>query len=421
MEYHALFFAHIKKKYYLCSVNEIPPYQPDFEEYIRQGEPEQKERALIWRTAIGLQQVDGLQTSDYLKDLARQHIEGDITLKKAKLLIETYYKTEQNRNSLDYDDKQEADIVSQRIAELLSEKTFSFNPAQLIAIHKYLFYGIFKFAGKIRDYNITKKEWILRGETIFYAGADMIRDTLQYDFSQEKEFDYSKVDLSEAVNHLARFCSNIWQIHPFGEGNTRTTAVFMIKYLRTLGFVVTNDMFAEHSWYFRNALVRANYISVVDGISYDTAFIERFFRNLLLGENNVLRNREMHLDWHSPSTTPSTTPATTPATSPSTSPATTPITTPASSAETVEKKPMDIDNDNVKRLLLAIGHDKMSLKQMMTAVGLKDRMNFVEYSLNPAMNLGFVRMLYPDSPHHPRQKYTLTVKGLAWFNTDFNN
>ena len=278
-------------------MKEKSTYRSDFEEYIRQGEPDKKERAQIWRTAIGLQQVDGLETSDYLRTVARQHIEGDITLKDVQSLIDSYYKTEDVRNAQDADDKQEADKVSGRIAELLSQKTFTFNPAQLIAIHRHLFQGIYKFAGKIRDYNITKKEWVLRGETVYYASADTIRETLDYDFGREKAFDYSSVSLSDAISHLALFCRDIWQIHPFGEGNTRTTAVFMIKYLHTLGFHVNNDLFAENSWYFRNALVRANYKNVPQGVDYSPVFLERFFRNLLLGENHPLLNREMHLDW----------------------------------------------------------------------------------------------------------------------------
>ena len=278
-------------------MKELPTYQPDFEEYIRQGEPGKKERAQIWRTAIGLQQVDGLETSEYLRDVARQHIEGDISLKEVKSLIDTYYEAEEIRNREDAEDKYEADKVSERIAELLSQKTFTFSPAQLVAIHRHLFQGIYKFAGKIRNYNITKKEWVLRGETVYYARSEEILDALIHDFDREKNFDYSAISLSEAISHLTLFCRDIWQIHPFGEGNTRTTAVFMIKYLRMLGFNVANDMFAGNSRYFRNALVRANYKNVVQRINYDTTFLERFFRNLLLGENNPLLNREMHLDW----------------------------------------------------------------------------------------------------------------------------
>ena len=270
---------------------------PNLEEYIRQGEPMQRERGQIWQTAIGLQQVDGLNTSAYLLQTAKQHIEGDITLQKAKELIDSYYQSQQVRQNSESEATEEADKVSARIAELLSEKTFAFNPSQLIAIHRHLFIGIYKFAGKIRDYNITKREWVLRSDTVYYAGADMISETLKYDFEQEKSFNYSSVSVDEAIAHLATFCSNIWQIHPFGEGNTRTTAVFMIKYLTTLGFKVNNEIFANNSWYFRNALVRANYTNVLQGISYNPLFLERFFRNMLLNENHPLQNRELHLDW----------------------------------------------------------------------------------------------------------------------------
>ena len=270
---------------------------PNLEEYIRQGDPLQRERGQIWQTAIGLQQVDGLNTSAYLLQTAKQHIEGDITLQKAKELIDSYYQSQQVRQNSESEATEEADKVSARIAELLSEKTFAFNPSQLIAIHRHLFTGIYKFAGKIRNYNITKREWVLRGDTVYYAGADMISETLKYDFEQEKSFNYSSVSIDEAIAHLATFCSNIWQIHPFGEGNTRTTAVFMIKYLTTLGFKVNNEIFANNSWYFRNALVRANYTNVLQGISYNPLFLERFFRNLLLNENHPLQNRELHLDW----------------------------------------------------------------------------------------------------------------------------
>ena len=376
-------------------MREIPTYQPDFEEYIRQGEPDKKERAQIWRTAIGLQQVDGLETSEYLKEVARQHIEGDITFKEVKSLIDTYYETENVRNSADVDEKREADKVSERIANLLSEKAFSFNPAQLVSIHRYLFQGIYKFAGRIRDYNITKKEWVLRGDTVYYEGSNMISAALSYDFEQEKAFDYSKVTLSEAVHHITKFCSDIWQIHPFGEGNTRTTAVFMIKYLRTLGFEVTNDLFAQNSWYFRNALVRANYTNVMQGIQYDTSFLERFFRNLLLGEHHQLLNREMHLEW-SDATSPTST---------------------GQVQDKLETSYMEIDNENIIQIVKTIGINRFSIKEIMANMGLKGRDNFLNLYLNPAIASGYIRMLYPDSPNHPRQKYLLTVKGLGWYNT----
>ena len=272
-------------------------YIEGLDEYIRQGEPQEQERGRAWQTAIGLQEVDGLKTSPYLLETARRHIEGDITISEAKQLIDCYYKSQAGRKEIEGERTEEADKVSARITELLQEKTFNFSPAQLTSIHRRLFEGIYKFAGRIRDYNITKQEWVLRGETVYYASADTISETLEYDMGQERNYSYEGKSIDEAISHLTRFCANLWQIHAFGEGNTRSTAVFMIKYLKTLGFKVTNDLFATNSWYFRNALVRANYSNLQEGVTETTVFLERFFRNMLLGETTPLRNREMHLDW----------------------------------------------------------------------------------------------------------------------------
>ena len=271
----------------------------DFEEYIKQGEPQKKEKGYAWQTAIGLQAVDDLKPSEYLIQTARQHIEGDITIEEAKQLIDTYYQSKTARADID-DRTEEADKVSARITEILSEKTFTFSPIEYITIHRRLFQGIYKFAGKIRDYNITKKEWVLKGETVLYASADSIRETLDYDFGQEKNFSYKDLNIHDAITHIANFISGIWQIHAFGEGNTRTTAVFTIKYLRTFGFDINNDAFAKHSWYFRNALVRANYNNLSKGIYATTEYIEAFFRNLILSEHNELKNRTMLIQESSP-------------------------------------------------------------------------------------------------------------------------
>ena len=269
----------------------------DFEAYERVAEPHKRERVSAWRTAIGLQDVDGLRVSDYLKEIAVKHIEGDITIDEVREQIQSYYV---NKTTHDADDaeKEEADKVAARITELIEEKTFSFTPAQLISIHRRLFDGIYKLAGRIRDYNITKNEWALGGKTVYYASADTISDTLNYDMGQEREFSYANMNIDEAIRHLTRFCANLWQVHAFCEGNTRTIAVFMIKYLRTLGFNVVNDVFAENSWYFRNALVRANYSDLTNGITETTEYLERFFRSMLLGEEHDLRNRIMHVDWN---------------------------------------------------------------------------------------------------------------------------
>jgi len=275
---------------------QMEPWQFSLEEYIRQGEPGQAEKSNVWQTAIGLQAVDGLKTSDYLLQTAREHIEGRIDIETVKCRIDSYYREQTTRRNIEAG-VEEADKVSARIAEILSEKTFRFSPAELISIHGRLFKGVYPYAGTLRAYNITKKEWVLGGDTVYYASADSLRATLDYDFAQEKAFSYKTLSLPESVRHLAAFISGIWQIHSFGEGNTRTTAVFAIKYLRSFGFQVKNDLFAEHSWYFRNALVRANYTNLSKGIHATPVFLEMFFENLLMGADHSLKNRYLHIEF----------------------------------------------------------------------------------------------------------------------------
>ena len=265
-----------------------------FKEYLRESEPDKAGKGYAWSTAIGLQAVDGLKTSKYLIDTAIQNIEGKITMKEAQGLIDSYYE-ERPVHLSDEERTEEADKVSSRIAEILSENAFSFSPNEYISIHRKLFQGIYKHAGKIRDYNITKKEWVLDGATVMYGSASELRATFEYDFSQEKDFSYKGLSIDEIIHHLAVFVSRLWQIHIFGEGNTRTTAVFFIKYLRTLGFSATNDIFAKNAWYFRNALVRANYTNLQKGIHETTEYLEVFLRNLLMNENNELHNRDLHI------------------------------------------------------------------------------------------------------------------------------
>ncbi len=264
-----------------------------FKEYIRESEPDKRDKGYAWHTAIGLQAVDGLKTSEYLVHTAVRNIEGEISFEEANMLLQTYYEKNPVR---DVEDRtEEADKVSARIAALLSERAFSFTPNEYLSIHRKLFTGIYSHAGCIRDYNITKKEWVLNGATVLYGSATELRATLDYDFSEEKKFSYRNLSMDEIIHHLAVFISRLWQIHVFGEGNTRTTAVFFIKYLRTLGFDVTNDIFAENAWYFRNSLVRANYNDLKNGIYETTEFLELFLKNLLLNENHQLHNRTLRI------------------------------------------------------------------------------------------------------------------------------
>ena len=371
----------------------------NFDEYIRQGEPEKKERADAWRVAIGLQAVDGLKTSEYLQETARRNIEGEITIDEARELVKQYYIKKTSHDKGD-EDIEEADLVSGNISKLLQTDAFTFSVAGFSAIHRAIFDGVLKHAGRFRDYDISKKEWVLRNDTVLYGRWQDLRMTVEYDLEQERQFDYTALNKDQMIEHLARFVAGLWQIHPFGEGNTRTTAIFTIKYLRSLGFSVNNDMFELHSWYFRNALVRANYRNVQKGINAEPLFLVRFFRNLLLGEENELKNRYMIINppekWKSPTITPQV-----------------PDKYPTSSEQVRDK--LHTDNSNIVKLVQVSGELELSVKEMIAMIGLKDRENFLNLYLTPSIKEGFVRLSYPDKPNHPRQKYLLTVKGLALY------
>ena len=270
-------------------------YIPEFEKYQKTPEPSVRERADYWRTAIGLQAVDKLTVSDFLKQTAQQHIEGQINTDEAEKRIKTYYQTKEIRLP-DDDEKEEADKVAVNITKLLSEQSFTFSVAGLASIHRQIFNGVFKHAGQFRDYDFTKKEWVLDGDTVLYSRWQDLRMTLEYDLEREKKFDYTSLALPEAIHHIADFVAGIWQIHPFREGNTRTTAIFTIKYLQSIGFKqINNDLFEQHSWFFRNALVRANYKNVAKNVNPDSSFLIAFFRNLLLNEQTQLHNRDLHI------------------------------------------------------------------------------------------------------------------------------
>ena len=377
----------------------------NFDEYIRQGEPQKRERADAWRVAIGLQAVDGLKTSTYLQETARRNIEGEITIDEARELVKQYYIKKTTHDEGD-EDREEADRVSSNISKLLQTDAFTYSVAGLAAIHRAIFEGIFKHAGRFRDYDISKKEWVLQGDSVLYGRWQDLRMAVEYDLEQERQFDYSSLNKDQMVEHLAKFVAGLWQIHPFGEGNTRTTAIFTIKYLRSQGFGVNNDLFESHSWYFRNALVRANYRNLKKGISYEPLFLVRFFRNLLLGENNTLKNRYMMIDapedWKMPENEQAENKHRT-----STEQATEPL-----DHRTLATK----GTQEVRALVVSIGKDQLTLKQMMEKMNLKHRPNFIENYLNPSMADGYIHLLYPEKPRHPRQKYLLTVKGLALYN-----
>lgn len=368
-----------------------------FDEYLRQGEPSQKESAENWKTAIGLQAVDGLQPSAYLIDVAKRNIEGEITLDETKKLIDSYYQSKTVRTPKD-EDEEEADKVSANIAKILASKTFAFNTNGYVSLHRRIFEGVFKHAGEIRQYDISKKEWVLEGDSVNYLNWEDLRRALDWDIEQEKNFSYKGLTDDEKIEHIAKFISGIWQIHAFREGDTRTTAIFTIQYLRSLGYKVNNEMFAKHSWYFRNALVRANYRNIQKGIDYSPIYLVRFFRNLLLKDSWVLKNRYLHIrptdDWKEQPRigTPQV---------------------PRKLSSSTPQVPHKF-SQHVETLILSFNDEYMTSAEIMGAIGLKDRKSFSELYLNAALSEKAIERKYPNTPRHPRQKYRMTELAKTW-------
>ena len=368
-----------------------------FDEYLRQGEPSQKESAENWKTAIGLQAVDGLQPSAYLIDVAKRNIEGEISLDETRKLIDSYYQSKTVRTPKD-EDEEEADKVSANIAKILASKTFAFNTNGYVSLHRRIFEGVFKHAGEIRQYDISKKEWVLEGDSVNYLNWEDLRRALDWDIEQEKNFSYKGLTDDEKIEHIAKFISGIWQIHAFREGNTRTTAIFTIQYLRSLGYEVNNEMFAKHSWYFRNALVRANYRNIQKGIDYSPIYLVRFFRNLLLKDSWVLKNRYLHIrptdDWKEQPRigTPQV---------------------PRKLSSNTPQVPHKF-SQHVETLVKCMGDTYMSSAEIMKSLGLKDRKSFSELYLNVALSENAIERKYPDTPKHPRQQYRLTPQAKVW-------
>ena len=368
-----------------------------FDEYLRQGEPSQKESAENWKTAIGLQAVDGLQPSAYLIDVAKRNIEGEISLDETRKLIDSYYQSKTVRTPKD-EDEEEADKVSANIAKILASKTFAFNTNGYVSLHRRIFEGVFKHAGEIRQYDISKKEWVLEGDSVNYLNWEDLRRALDWDIEQEKNFSYKGLTDDEKIEHIAKFISGIWQIHAFREGNTRTTAIFTIQYLRSLGYEVNNEMFAKHSWYFRNALVRANYRNIQKGIDYSPIYLVRFFRNLLLKDGWVLKNRYLHIrptdDWKEQPRigTPQV---------------------PRKLSSSTPQVPHKF-SQHVETLILSFNDEYMTSAEIMGAIGLKDRKSFSELYLNAALSEKAIERKYPNTPRHPRQQYGMTEQAKTW-------
>ena len=235
----------------------------------------------IWSVGFGLQAVDGLVPSGYMVELAEAHVLGQKSYEEIESELNVFYGESGSEETM------EADYASLRIVEILSTDGFVFSPATLLGYHRLLFSDVESFGypvGKFRDVNITKDEAVLNGETVIYGDFRMLKDTLMWDFEQEKDKDYTHMGKSDVVFEVMDFISDVWQIHPFRDGNTRTIAVFAIKYLRYLGFEVDNEPFKMHSKFFRDALVFANCHKEMRTDKYFRMFVE----NALLGAEHEL-------------------------------------------------------------------------------------------------------------------------------------
>ena len=261
-------------------------------EYIEEYKTSNYVKQLKWDMAIGLQEVDNLKPSKYLKKLVNNNIEGNLTVEEVEKNLKEYYSEKENKNDINYNEL-ECDFVSTRIVELLDEDNFELSVDYLKYIHKYLFQDVYEFAGEFRKINFSKNEKILNNDSVVYGACNILIKSLEYDISLEKEKNYREMNIVEVINNITNFSSNIWQVHPFREGNTRTTALFIEKYLISLGYNVDNTLFKYKSIYFRNALVRSNYYNNYLNIKEDKSYLIKFYENLLLGKNNNLRSKDL--------------------------------------------------------------------------------------------------------------------------------
>lgn len=261
-------------------------------EYEEQYTASNYQKQLQWDMAIGLQEVDNLKPSKYLEQLAEENIGGSKAIKEVENNLRKYYLEKQANNDINYNEL-ECDFVSTRIVELLQENNFELSVDYLKYIHKYLFQDVYEFAGNFRNVDITKQEKILNNDSVAYGDYKTLKESLDYDISLELEKNYKNMSVVDVIKNITEFSSKIWQVHPFREGNTRATAVFIEKYLISLGYSVNNNLFKDKSIYFRNALVRSNYYNNYLNIKEDNSYLIKFYENLLLGKNNNLHSEDL--------------------------------------------------------------------------------------------------------------------------------
>ncbi len=261
-------------------------------EYTEETKPEGYVKQLEWDMAIGLQEVDNLKPSKYLEKLLEENVSGNLTIKQVEEELREYYIEKDKKQELNHNEL-ECDFVSTRIVELLQIDNFELSVDYLKYIHKYLFQDVYEFAGEFRNIDFSKHEKILNNDSVAYGDCKTLKESLEYDISLEKEKNYKDMSVVEVINNITKFSSSIWQVHPFREGNTRTTALFIEKYLISLGYEVDNTLFKDKSVYFRNALVRSNYFNNYLNIKEDSSYLVKFYENLLLGKNNNLHSQDL--------------------------------------------------------------------------------------------------------------------------------
>ena len=261
-------------------------------EYTEETKPKDYVKQLEWYMAIGLQEVDNLKPSKYLEKLLAENVSGNLTIKQVEEELREYYIEKDRKQELNHNEL-ECDFVSTRIVELLQIDNFELSVDYLKYIHKYLFQDVYEFAGEFRNIDFSKPEKILNNDSVAYGDCKILKESLEYDISLEKEKKYKEMNIVEVINNITKFSSSIWQVHPFREGNTRTTALFIEKYLISLGYNVDNTLFKDKSVYFRNALVRSNYFNNYLNIKEDSGYLVKFYENLLLGKNNNLHSQDL--------------------------------------------------------------------------------------------------------------------------------
>ena len=260
--------------------------------YQEQQKPKGYIKQLQWDMAIGLQEVDNLKPSKYLEEIKEKNVLGELTIEEVEKSLKEYYVEKEKQNNINHNEL-ECDFVSMRIVELLEKDNFELSVDYLKDIHKYLFQDVYEFAGEFRNINFSKHEIILNNDSVAYGDYKTLRESLEYDISLEKGKNYKNMSIVEVIKNITDFSSSIWQVHPFREGNTRTTAVFIEKYLISLGYNVDNSLFRDKSVYFRNALVRSNYFNDYLNIKEDKSYLIKFYENLLLGKNNNLHSEDL--------------------------------------------------------------------------------------------------------------------------------